>query len=148
MPRGRIRWLCTGRGCATPRRPDGGAAVVEFLLISVLLIFLLFAVLQVAVYFYVRNVVAASAADGARYGADAGVSPAAGGTRASRLIARSLNGDVAADVPCTGGTDVDAASGLAVATVHCHGRLRALFLPIHLPLNIDVTSSVLKEAGR
>ena len=45
------------------RRADDGAAVVDFVLISTLLVFLLFAVLQVAVYFYARNVVAASAAD-------------------------------------------------------------------------------------
>ena len=40
-------------------RRDAGAAVVEFVLLAILLVMLLLAVLQVAVYFYARNVVAA-----------------------------------------------------------------------------------------
>jgi hypothetical protein len=44
-----------------------------------------------------------------------------------------------------GAAAVDGASGLPTATVHCTGRLRLLFLPLHLPLTIDVTSSALKE---
>jgi hypothetical protein len=56
-------------------RDERGAAVVDFVLMSVLLVMLLFAVLQVAVYFYARNVVAASAADAARYAAAEGVDP-------------------------------------------------------------------------
>ena len=70
----------------TTRQFDGGAAVIEFVMMSVLLVFLLFAVLQVAVYFYARNIVAASAADAARYAANAGVDPASGGPRADALI--------------------------------------------------------------
>lgn len=126
---------------------DRAAAVVEFIMISVLLIFLLFAVLQVAVYFYARNVIASGAADGARYGANAGVDPASGGIRATRMIRAALNGEIAADVPCTGGMSTDQVSGLPVATVHCHGQLRLLFLPLHMPVGIDITSSVLKEGA-
>ena len=64
-----------------PRERDDGAAVVEFVLVSVLLVLLLFGVLQVGVYFYARNIVAASAADAARYAAAAGVDPDAGAGR-------------------------------------------------------------------
>ena len=67
---------------------------------SVLLVFRLFAVLQVAVFFYVRNVVAASAADGARFAAAAGVDYARGGFRASDLVGKGLTEDVAH--PCSG----------------------------------------------
>jgi hypothetical protein len=55
----------------------------------------LFAVLQVAVFFYVRNVVAASAADGARFAAAAGVDYARGGFRASDLVGKGLTEAVA-----------------------------------------------------
>lgn len=126
-------------------RDDAGAAVVDFVLISVLLIFLLLGVLQTAVYFYARNVVAASAADAARYAAAAGLDPAVGGRRAERLVRAGLDDADASSIRCTGAAGVDAASGLATATVRCVGRLRLLFLPIHLPLTIDVTSAALKE---
>ena len=48
------------------RRPSGdrGSAIVEFSLITVLLLMLLFVVLQVAALYYVRSVAGASAADG------------------------------------------------------------------------------------
>jgi Flp pilus assembly protein TadG len=124
---------------------EGGAAVVDFVLISVLLIFLLFAVLQVAVYFYARNVVAASAADAARYAAAEGIAPADGGRRALALIHRGLDEPDARGLHCSGFPAVDASSGLAVTRVRCTGRIRLLFSPLALPLSIDVSSSVLRE---
>src|ERR1700759_3897468 len=89
------------------RCADAGAAVAEFVLVSVLLVFLLFAVLQVAALFYVRNIVAASAADGARYAATSDQSAAVGGQRASQRIASSLSSEVADGVPCQGSTGND-----------------------------------------
>lgn len=124
---------------------DRGAAVIDFVMISVLLVFLLFAVLQVAVYFYARNIVAASAADAARYAGNAGVDPASGGPRADELIRKGIGSGAGSRIPCRGSTTKDAASGLAVATVHCRGRLKLTFLPLNLPLWIDVTTSSLKE---
>jgi Flp pilus assembly protein TadG len=126
-------------------RDDAGAAAVDFVLMSLLLVLLLLGVLQTAVYFYARNIVAASAADAARYAAAAGLDPSAGGTRAQDLLRSGLAGGSAASIHCTGAAAVDGASGLPTATVHCTGRLRLLFLPLHLPLTIDVTSSALKE---
>jgi Flp pilus assembly protein TadG len=125
------------------RGRDDGAAVVEFVLISVLLVLLLFGVLQVGVYFYARNIVAASAADGARYAAAAGGSPAAGGPRAEQLVADGLGSSH--DITCTGSSGVDADTALPVTTVHCIGRIRAFLLPIDIPLRIDMTSSALTE---
>lgn len=114
-------------------------------MISLLLVTLLFAVLQVAIYFYARNIAAASAADAARYAATEGVAPREGGARASRLIHQGLDEVDAAGIRCTGAPGKDAASGLAVSTVHCRGRIRLLFLPLEMPLTIDVRSSVLQE---
>lgn len=126
------------------RGRDDGAAVVEFVLISVLLVALLFGVLQVAVYFYARNIVAASAADAARYASAAGAASSSGGPRAQQLIADAL-GSAAQDISCTSGPDIDARSHLPVTTVRCRGSVKALFAPVHLPLRIDTTSSALKE---
>lgn len=131
------------------RRPgsDAGAAVVDFVFLSVLLVLLLFAVLQVATYVYARTVISSAAADAARYAATAGSDPAAGGDRAATLIRDGLTARYAASVPCRGAASVDAESGLATTTVHCHGRAAMLLLPLHLPLTIDVTASALREAG-
>jgi hypothetical protein len=135
----RVRSLVGGSG------RDRGAAVAEFAMISVLLVFLLFSVLQVAVFFYVRNIVAASAADGARFAAAAGVDYARGGFRASDLVGNGLTEGVARNVPCVGRPGADPASGLPLAVVQCAGRIRSVFLPIGSLLRIDVTSSALKE---
>jgi Flp pilus assembly protein TadG len=128
-----------------PRLGDEGAAVVDFVLLSVLLVMLLLGVLQAAVYFYARNIAAASAADAARYAAAEGVAASEGGPRAERLIGAGLDAADAAAFHCIGAPDRDAASGLATATVRCTGRLRLLFLPLGSPLTVDVTAAVLKE---
>ena len=128
-------------------RDDAGAAVVDFVMISVLLVVLLLGVLQVAVYFYARNVTAAAAADAARYAAAREIDPRDGGPRASRLIHEGLDDADAAAITCTGRAARDRRSGLAVTTVHCIGHIRLLFLPLHLPLTIDVTASVLREGS-
>jgi Flp pilus assembly protein TadG len=115
-------------------------------MISVLLIFLLFAVLQVAVLFYVRNIVAASAAEGARYAATSNMQPSAGGTRASQRIANSLSGQVGHDVPCAATVGVDAQSGLSTTIVHCEGSIKSIFLPFGAFVHIDVTARALTES--
>ena len=119
--------------------------MVEFVFLAILLVMLLLAVLQVAVYFYARNVVAASAADGARYAASAGVDPRAGGLRAGQLIGAGLDRADAASISCLGMPGRDAGSALEVETVRCTGRIRVLFSLMPFPLRIDVSSSVLKE---
>lgn len=141
--RARVRAL-VGRG-ARRLRDDRGAAVAEFAMVSVLLVFLLFGVLQVALLFYVRTVVSSSAADGARWAANADVDVADGGTRASELIRAGLSGTVAADVPCAGTPTVDPGSGLALVEVRCRGSIRSIFLPIGALVDIDIRSHVLKE---
>ncbi|WP_375482364.1 TadE/TadG family type IV pilus assembly protein [uncultured Jatrophihabitans sp.] len=124
---------------------DRGAAVVDFVMMSILLLLLLFAVLQAAVYFYARNVAAASAADAARYAAAEGVSPRSGATRAEQLVGQGLDAKDARAIHCTSGPGRDQRSGLVVTTVHCRGRVRLFFTPLGLPLTVDVRSSVLRE---
>ena len=117
--------------------------MVEFVLISVLLIMLLFGVLQVAALFYVRSVTASAAADGARYAANSDVEPSAGGQRAHELIGRGLGHRLADHLPCTGQTARD--GQVQVAQVHCTGRIRSLLLPIGAFVKVDVTARSLKD---
>ena len=119
--------------------------MVEFVLISVLLVMLLFAVLQVAVLFYARNVIAASAADGARYAAASNMAPAAGGTRAEAEISQGLTARLSQGVPCAGTISLDEQSGLTTTMVRCTGRIRSIFLPFGAFVRIDVTARALTE---
>ncbi|MDQ1721181.1 MAG: hypothetical protein QOI26_915 [Pseudonocardiales bacterium] len=124
---------------------DRGSAVVEFCLMSVLLVMLLFAVVQVAALFYVRSVAASAAADGARYAANAGVSPQAGGERAAALLGQALSPGMARRLPCEGGLVAEAGSGLVTAEVRCRGTIRSVLLPIGALVKVDVTSQSLKD---
>ena len=119
--------------------------MVEFVMISVLLIFLLFAVLQVAVLFYVRNIVAASAADGAHYAATSNQPVEAGGERATSRIDASLTGASAHGIRCVGTASVDQPSGLPTTVVHCEGRIKSIFLPFGAFVHITVTARALTE---
>lgn len=112
---------------------------------AVLLIFLLFAVLQIAALFYVRSIVAASAADGARYAANANVEPGAGADRATALIREGLNDRIAGDVPCTGSVSTDPDSGLRLTSVRCTGSIHSLLLPVAALIGIDIQSRSLEE---
>lgn len=115
------------------------------MLLTVALLFLLFGVLQVGVYVYARNVISAAAADGARSGSALDADPAEGGRRAHKVINRGLTAHIAKDVPCEGAATYDPDSHLPVTTVRCHGRLGLLFLPLSMPLVVDVHASALRE---
>jgi Flp pilus assembly protein TadG len=136
MAEPRRRWQ-VGR-----RNADSGAAVVEFVMVSVLLILLLFAVLQVAAVFYARTIIAASAADGARYAAAADVDPGAGGVRAEQLMNQAHLGSL---VSCVGSGARDAPSGLATTQVTCAGHLRSFFIPLGAFVSVTVSAHALKE---
>jgi hypothetical protein len=112
---------------------------------SVLLVMLLFAVLQVAALFYVRTVAASAAADGARYAANAGVAPQAGRERAATLLGRALGRGMARRLPCAGSLIAEAGSGLATAEVRCRGTIRSAFLPIGSLVTVDVSGQSLKD---
>ncbi|MEP6651641.1 MAG: TadE/TadG family type IV pilus assembly protein [Lapillicoccus sp.] len=69
---------------------DRGAAIVEFTLVGVLLTLLFLALLQLGLALHVRNTLLASAAEGARYGANADRDPAQGAALTRQLIRDSL----------------------------------------------------------
>ena len=110
-------------------RRDDGAAPVDFVLVGLLLTFLFLGVVQLAIDYHVRNVIAACAAEGARYGANADVAdPQAGADRANELITQSLGSSFAHAVAAD---PQDAVGGAPTVTVVVHARLPLLawFLP-------------------
>jgi Flp pilus assembly protein TadG len=90
----RLSW----RGRADGRAGEGGSAPVEFVLVGVLLTVLFLAIVQLGLDLHVRNVLVASASEGARYGANADRAPADGITRTRELITTSLSRRFARDV--------------------------------------------------
>lgn len=117
----------------------------EFLMVSVLLIALLMAVVQVGLYLHVRNVIAASAAEGARYGADADVDdPRAGGALAGEIIGRSLGRRVSDATTC-GGSYQPGEGGSTLVAVRCTGKVPLVFSWLGSLPGLDVTARSLRE---
>lgn len=130
-----------------PGLPDDGqrgSAVVDFVLVSVLVLTLLLAVLQVAVYVHVRNVVTASAQQGARYAAVADVPAAEGAPRAVEVVARATSARTAAGLSCTSGEEGDP-SGVTLVVVRCTGAVPTLLASLGNLLPLEVTGRAIKE---
>ncbi|MCU1588724.1 MAG: uncharacterized protein JWN31_2217 [Frankiales bacterium] len=123
---------------------EAGAAVVDFVLVTVLLLFLFLLVFQVGVFFHVRNVVAASAAEGARYGAAANRSPAQGAVRAQEVIAGALGQRVSRHIRCSS-PGVVTVAGAAVVEVVCVGSMPVVLGPSPR-LTIRVRGHALEES--
>jgi Flp pilus assembly protein TadG len=110
-------------------RRDSGSAAVDFVLVGTLVVFLFLAIVQVGIDYHVRNVLAACAAEGARYGANADVADSqAGADKANELITSSLGRGFAHAVAPS---QQDVVDGAAVVTVTVSARLPlvAWFLP-------------------
>jgi len=123
---------------------DEGSAVVEFVLLSMLLVALLMAVLQVAVFVHVRNVIAASAQEGARYGANADVDSAAGAERTRAIVERALSAETSDGLTCTAREEAGEA-GAVLVVVRCTGAVPSLFSALGDLLAIDATGRAVKE---
>jgi Flp pilus assembly protein TadG len=123
---------------------DRGAAVVEFVLVSIPLLFLLLAVLQVAVYLHVRNVVVASAAEGARYGANGDRASADGGPYAEQVLGRGLAPRTAAGVRCAADEE-PGDGGTVLVAVRCRGAVPTLLSAAGRALPVNATAHAIKE---
>jgi Flp pilus assembly protein TadG len=77
---------------------DGGSAVVDFVLVSVILLVLFLGVLQVVLALHVRAIVIDSAAEGARLAGRADRTTADGAARTRTLIGAALSDRFARDV--------------------------------------------------
>jgi len=115
-------------------------------LVSVLVLGLLLAVLQVAVYVHVRNVVTASAQEGARFAANADVDSALGAARTVQVVARATSVRTARGLSCSSGEQVDG-SGLRLVVVRCSGSVPTLFTVLGDLLPLQVTGRAVKEAA-
>ena len=113
-------------------------------MVSVLVVALLMAVLQVAVYVHLRNVIVASAQEGARYAANADVPAEAGAGRTLEVVGRATSTRTAAGLACTSQQEVDD-SGLALVVVRCTGAVPSLFAPLGDLLPLDATGRAVAE---
>ena len=125
---------------------ERGSAVVDFVMVSILILTLLLAVLQVAVYVHVRNVVTASAQEGARYAANADVDSGLGAARTVEVVARATSTQTAKGLACTSGEETDV-RGLTLVVVRCTGSVPALLASLGNLLPLEVTGRAVKEAA-
>jgi Flp pilus assembly protein TadG len=102
-----------------PDRRDAGAAVVDFVLVSVVLLTVFLGVVQLGVALHVRNTLVAAAAEGARYGANADRSAADGEQRTRELVTTSLSSGLVQEV-AAGYEDV---AGTSTVVVEIRARL-------------------------
>jgi Flp pilus assembly protein TadG len=119
---------------------DGGAAVVDFTLVAILVTFLFLALLQLGLALHVRNTLVASAAEGARYGANADRTPSDGAAVTRALIRGSLADSFAEGV--TSGTET--VDGVATVVVRVDARLPVFGL-LGPPRAISVRGHALEE---
>jgi Flp pilus assembly protein TadG len=94
------------------RRDDAGNALVEFVLVSVLVVFIAVGVVQLALTLHVRNILISGASEGAHFAALADRSLAEGQARATSVVHGALPGyeiDVTART-----TEIAGAPGVAV----------------------------------
>ena len=117
---------------------------MEFVLIVVPLLFLLLAVLQVAVYLHLRNVVVASAAEGARYAANADRAASDGGPFAEQVLSHGVSVRTAAAIHCTA-TEQDGVAGTILVAVRCRGTVPTLLSAVGRLLPVDATARAVKE---
>ncbi len=137
--------LARGRGSGLRGRgdPDRGSGVVDFVLVSALLLLLFLAVVQVGVVLHVRNVLVAGAAEGARYGANADRTPEQGAARTRAVVAGALSPGRAARLTVAARTTTTA-EGFAAVEVEVTSPLPVVLLPVG-PLQITVRGHALRE---
>ena len=109
-----------------------------------LIVALLLAVLQVAVYAHVRNVVVASAQEGAGYAANADVPAEAGAARTLEVIGQATSAETAAGLSCESVQETDP-SGLVLVVVRCTGAVPSLFAPLGDLLPLEATGRAVEE---
>ena len=124
------------------RHREEGNSTVEFTLVSVLVVTLFLIVLQVGFVLHTRNVLVASAQEGARYGANADRGPADASIRTREVIATALSGSVAGRMEYD--ADEVVRDGLLTMEVTVRGPLPLVFLPAG-PLELTVQGHALEE---
>lgn len=125
-------------------RDDRGAAVVEFTLVSILLVTLFVMIMQVGLVLHTRNVMVSAAQEGARFAANADRSGADGVERTRQALRQSLGGDLVDRTAVTVAPQTSTGSGAPVVGIRVRGPLPFLFADIG-PLEITVEGHALDE---
>ncbi|WP_427884807.1 TadE/TadG family type IV pilus assembly protein [Kribbella sp. GL6] len=123
-------------------RGQRGSAVVDFVLVSTILVPLFLGILQVGLFLYVRNTVTAAASEGAHYAAVLNRAPADGATRTRELI-NGVVTDNLIDSVSGDATDIDGQPGVVVS-VRAHMPPLGLWGP---GISFTVQGHAVKETG-
>jgi Flp pilus assembly protein TadG len=105
-------------------RAEDGAAVVDFVLVSLVLVPLVLGLIQVALVLHVRNTLTAAATEGARYAATVDRRPEDGVLRTRQQISRAIADRFAGEITAA---DV-AVDGVPAVEVRVHARVPPLGL--------------------
>jgi Flp pilus assembly protein TadG len=123
-------------------RGERGSAVVDFVLVSTILVPLFLGILQVGLFLYVRNTVTAAASEGAHYAAVLDRAPADGAARTRELISGVVT-DGLIDSVSAAETDIDGQPGVEVS-VEAHMPPLGLWGP---GISFTVEGHAVKETG-
>lgn len=120
---------------------ERGAAVVEYVLVSILLIIVFLSVVQIALVIHTRDVLVADAAEGARTAAlrDSGLHR---GESACTALVRHAVGDVV-QAPCSGSYEGTAPR---LVRMRVSASVPLMFLPGG-HVRLDVSARALREPG-
>jgi Flp pilus assembly protein TadG len=105
-------------------RDEHGAAVVDFVLVSMVLVPLVLGLIQVGLVLHVRNTLAAAATEGARYGANIDRTPGDGAARTREQVRGAIAGRFAGNISA-GRESVD---GVRTVVVRVHASVPPLGL--------------------
>jgi Flp pilus assembly protein TadG len=132
----------TGAARSRRRRAESGSAVVEFVGVIALLLLLFLVIFQLGVVLHIRNVMAAAAAEGARYAANADRTDEEGAERAREAIATGLSDELAKSMTVTATPSPDD-PGVVEVTITGPAPL---FVPKLHPFRITVHGHALEES--
>ncbi|HET6298139.1 MAG TPA: TadE family protein [Kribbella sp.] len=124
------------------RRDERGSAVVDFVLVSMLVVPLFLGVLQVGLFLYIRNTVTAAASEGAHYAAVLNREPADGEARTRELIGGVVRDELIDGVEAEA-VDVEGQPGVRVV-VNAHMPPLGLWGP---GIDFAVEGHAIKETG-
>lgn len=126
-------------------RRDRGAAVVEFTLVSILLVALFLMILQVGLVLHARNVMVSAAQEGARFAANADRTPADGVARTQEALRSSLGADLVDRTAVTPLPPTTTPNGAPVVGIRVSGPAPWVFRAVG-ELTITVEGHALEEA--
>jgi Flp pilus assembly protein TadG len=117
---------------------EGGAAVVEFVLVSALAVLLAMSLAQLGLFLWERNALMGSLSEGARVAATQGRTVADGQRVAAELLRRSTGGRVADAVP------IDGTEATGMVVLRAEGTLPS-FVPGVPGLPVRMTARMHEE---